>query len=288
MPKAIPTASPYVRAYARDRGVDLSKLAGSGPSGRIVVEDIDRQFSGGTAHGDRHTQVERIRITGLRRKIASRLQGTKQRIPHFSYVEEVDVSELEALRTIANEQAAAGTSRLTLLPFVVQALTVALHEYPRLNARFEDADETLEVHAGVHVGIATQTSAGLMVPVLRHAEALSIQDCAQEISRLASAARSGKITPAELTGSTITVTSLGALGGVVTTPVINSPEVAIIGVNKIATRPLWQNNAFQPRKVMNLSSSFDHRIIDGWDAAAFIQRLRVLLEHPALMFMGRS
>lgn len=280
-----PLASPHVRAYARNRGVQLQGVSGSGKFGRIVIEDIDRQLRAGPAQLRGAAEVERIKITGLRRKIATRLQSTKQRIPHFSYVEEVDVSELEALRRSVNEQGEAGQPRLTLLPFIVQALTIALKEFPRINGRFEDAEEILEVHGGIHVGIATQTQAGLMVPVLRHAEARSIYDCAREIVRLAGLARSGKITTADLTGSTITVTSLGAVGGIVTTPVINSPEVAIIGVNKVATRAVWMHNSFQPRQIMNLSSSFDHRIVDGFDAAAFIQRLRGLLEKPALIFM---
>ncbi len=284
-----PMASPYVRSYARERGVTLESVAGTGTAGRILVEDIDRHLSAGARQtAQRATTVERTKIIGLRRKIANRLQNTKQRIPHFSYVEEVDVTELESARTALNAKGDGSRPKLTVLPFIIRALVVALRDFPRLNARFEDAEELLEVHAGVHVGIAAQTPGGLMVPVLRHAEALSLWDYAAEIRRLADAAKSGKIGSDELSGSTITVTSLGALGGVVTTPVINSPEVAIIGVNKMAIRPVWRDGAFQPRKMMNLSSSFDHRIVDGWEAAEFVQRLRALLECPTLLFVDQQ
>ena len=284
-----PMASPYVRSYARERGVSLESVAGTGSAGRVLAEDVDRHLSADVKTApQRATTVERTKIIGLRRKIANRLQNTKQRIPHFSYVEEVDVTELESARTALNAKGDGSRPKLTVLPFIVRALVVALRDFPKLNARFEDAEELLEVHAGVHVGIAAQTPGGLMVPVLRHAEALSLWDYAGEIRRLADAAKSGKIGSEELSGSTITVTSLGALGGVVTTPVINSPEVAIIGVNKMAIRPVWRDGAFQPRKMMNLSSSFDHRIVDGWEAAEFVQRLRALLECPTLLFVDQQ
>lgn len=289
-PGSRPMASPYVRNYARERKVDLESVTGTGPAGRILVEDIDLYLSGGGVNRgpQRATGVERTKIIGLRRKIASRLQSTKQRIPHFSYVEEIDVTELESVRATLNASGDGSRPKLTMLPFIVRALVVALREYPKMNSRFEDADEVLETYAGVHVGIAVQTPGGLMAPVLRHAEALSLSDYAGEIRRLGDAAKSGKIAADELSGSTITVTSLGAMGGIVSTPVINSPEVAIIGINKIAIRPVWRDGAFQPRKIMNLSSSFDHRIIDGYDAAEFVQRLRSLLECPTLLFVDRQ
>lgn len=285
-----PMASPYVRNYARERKVDLEAVVGRGGGGRILVEDIDLHLSQGSANErlQRATGVERTKIIGLRRKIAQRLQSTKQRIPHFSYVEEVDVTELESVRAALNGKSDGSHPKLTALPFIVRAMVVALRDYPKMNSRFEDTGEVLETYAGVHVGIAAQTPNGLMVPVLRHAEALSLWNCASEIRRLGGAAKSGKIGSDELSGSTITVTSLGAIGGIVSTPVINSPEVAIVGVNKMTIRPIWRDGAFQPRRIMNLSSSFDHRIIDGFDAAEFVQRMRSLLECPALLFVDRK
>ncbi len=286
-----PLAAPAVRAAARDAGVDLRFVTGSGPAGRILREDVEAYLAAG-ARGPmptngliRNSAVEEIKIIGLRRRIAERLQDTVRRIPHFSYVEEVDVTDLEALRTDVNETRKSGRPRLTVLPFLMRALVAALRDHPQINARYDDANDMLHRYGGVHIGIATQTPNGLMVPVVQHAEALTIWDCASEISRLSEAARSGTAKREELTGSTITITSLGALGGIVSTPIINSPEVAIVGVNKIAVRPVWRGAAFEPRKIMNLSSSFDHRIVDGWDAAQFIQKLRSLLEAPAKIFM---
>jgi 2-oxoisovalerate dehydrogenase E2 component (dihydrolipoyl transacylase) len=280
-----------VRAYARDAGVDLRFVKGSGPAGRILREDVDTYLAtadGGSvpAHGlARNTTIEEIKIIGLRRRIAERLQDTMRRIPHFSYIEEVDVTDLEALRADVNETRKSERPRLTLLPFLMRAMVMALRDHPHLNARFEDSSDTLYRYSGVHIGIAVQTPNGLMVPVVQHAEARTIWDCASEVARLSDAARSGTAKREELTGSTITITSLGALGGLASTPLINSPEVAIVGVNKIAIRPVWRGAAFEPRKIMNLSSSFDHRIIDGWDAAQFIQTFRALLEAPAKIFM---
>ena len=290
-PPERPLAAPAVRAYARDVGVDLRFVRGSGPAGRILREDVGAYLA--TANGGpgpvqglaRNTDVEEIKIIGLRRRIAERLQETMRRIPHFSYIEEVDVTDLEALRADVNETRKSGRPRLTVLPFLMRAMVMALRDHPRLNARFEDGSDMLYRYGGVHIGIAVQTPNGLMVPVVQHAEARSIWDCASEVARLGEAARSGTAKREELTGSTITITSLGALGGLASTPVINSPEVAIVGVNKIAVRPVWRGTAFEPRKIMNLSSSFDHRIVDGWDAAQFIQTLRGLLEAPAKIFM---
>ncbi len=286
-----PLAAPAVRAFARDHGIDLRFVKGSGPAGRIQREDVEAHMSRagqGPAPSSglvANTAVEEIKIIGLRRKIAQRMQDTKRRIPHFSYIEEVDVTDLEALRADVNATKKSGRPRLTVLPFLMRALAMALRDYPQMNARFDDETDTLYRHGGVHIGIAVQTPNGLMVTVVQHAEARSIWECASEVQRLSEAARSGSATREELTGSTITITSLGALGGIASTPIINAPEVAIVGVNKIAMRPVWRGSAFEPRKIMNLSSSFDHRIIDGWEAAEFIQHLRSLLETPAKIFM---
>jgi 2-oxoisovalerate dehydrogenase E2 component (dihydrolipoyl transacylase) len=286
-----PLAAPAVRAFARDHGVDLRFVKGSGPAGRILREDVDAYMASAGQAGlpssglMPNAAVEEIRIIGLRRKIAQRMQDTKRRIPHFSYIEEVDVTDLEVLRADVNATKKPGRPRLTVLPFLMRALAMALREYPQMNARFDDETDTLYRHGGAHIGVAVQTPNGLMVTVVQHAEARTIWECAGEVQRLSEAARSGSATREELTGSTITITSLGALGGIASTPIINAPEVAIIGVNKIAMRPVWRGAAFEPRKIMNLSSSFDHRIIDGWEAAEFIQHLRSLLETPAKIFM---
>lgn len=288
-----PIASPAVRRRAREAGVDLRFLRGSGPAGRILHEDLDAFLrSGGIPAGPAvgriaDTRVEEVRVTGLRRRIAERMAEAKRRVAHFSYVEEVDVTALEELRAALNAGAAGGNRpHLTLLPLLIQALVRAVADFPQMNAHYDDAAEVIRRYGGVHVGIATQTPSGLMVPVLRHAEARDLWDCAAEARRLAEAARQGLATREELGGSTITITSLGALGGIASTPVVNLPEVAIIGVNRIAVRPVWQGGGVVPRKMMNLSSSFDHRVVDGFDAAAFIQRIKALLETPALIFLG--
>ena len=210
---------------------------------------------------------------------------SSSRIPHITYVEEVDVTGVEELRETLNKRKRKDQPRLTLLPFLMRTMVRAIADQPKLNALFDDKEGVIHQHAGVHIGIAAQTPAGLMVPVVKHAEALDVWDCAAEVARLAEAARGGTATREELSGSTITITSLGAMGGLVTTPIINHPEVAIIGVNKIMMRPVWDGSAFIPRKLMNLSSSFDHRVVDGWDAAMFVQRIKALLETPALIFM---
>ncbi len=223
-------------------------------------------------------------MVGLRRRIAEKMALAKASIPHITYVEEVDVTALEELRTALNREKR-DRPKLTLLPFLMRAMVKAIAEHPKVNALYDDEAGIVHQHGGVHIGIATQTPAGLMVPVVRHAEARDLFDCAAEVARLAEAARSGSASREELSGSTITITSLGALGGIVTTPVINHPEVAIVGVNKIAVRPMWDGSQFVPRKMMNLSSAFDHRIVDGWDAAQFVQRVKTLLETPALIFI---
>jgi 2-oxoisovalerate dehydrogenase E2 component (dihydrolipoyl transacylase) len=283
-----PLAAPAVRLRAREAGVDLRQVSGSGPAGRITHQDLDAFIAGPqkSAASARvpNTQIKEIKITGLRRMIAEKVSTASSHIPHFTYVEEVDVTALEALREKLNTQPLK-KPKLTLLPFLMLAMVRAIGEQPQFNARFDEDAGVLHQHGGVHVGIATQTAGGLAVPVVRHVENRSLRDCATEVARLAEAARGGTATRDELTGSTITITSLGALGGVSTTPVINHPEVAIVGVNKIMMRPQWDGVAFVPRKMMNLSSSFDHRIIDGWDAALFVQRIKALLETPALIFI---
>ena len=285
-----PLASPAVRLRAREAGVDLRQVAGSGPASRISHEDLDAFIARGPqaarpAGLAADMSVQEVRLVGLRRRIAEKMARAKQRIPHITYVEEIDVTALEALRAAMNEDRRADRPKLTLMPFLMKALVKAVREQPQMNAIFDDDAGVVHQHGGVHIGMATQTRSGLMVAVVRHAEARDLWDCAAEANRLAEAARSGAATREELTGSTITISSLGALGGVVSTPVINYPEVAIIGVNKIMTRPVWDGAAFAPRKMMNLSSSFDHRVIDGWDAATFIQRVKALLETPAMIFV---
>jgi 2-oxoisovalerate dehydrogenase E2 component (dihydrolipoyl transacylase) len=285
-----PVAAPAVRLRAREAGVDLRQVPGTGPAGRITHEDLDAFFAHGPGIArapalQPRSAVEDIKLVGLRRKIAEKMSIANARIPHITYVEEVDVTELEELRARLNVQKRHDQPKLTLLPFLMRAMVRAIVEQPNLNALFDDEAGVVHQHAGVHIGIAAQTPAGLMVPVVRHAEALDLWGCGAEVSRLAEAAKSGTATRDELSGSTITITSLGAMGGVVTTPIINHPEVAIIGVNKVMVRPIWDGSAFVPRKMMNLSSSFDHRVVDGFDAALFVQRIKTLLETPALIFM---
>lgn len=285
-----PLASPAVRLRAREAGVDLAYVRGTGPAGRISHEDLDLYITGRGAPVKApglvaNTAIDDIKVVGIRRLIATRMQEAKRRIPHFAYVEETDVSELEDLRAKLNAAKAGTRPKLTLLPFVIRAMVNAIKRFPMVNARFDDEAEIIHRHGGVHAGIATQTPTGLMVPVIRHVEARDLWDCAAELKRVTEAARNGTATREELTGSTITVTSLGPLGGIVSTPVINAPEVAIVGVNKIAIRPVWINGAFLPRKIMNLSSSFDHRVVDGHDAASFIQAVKEGLETPASLFL---
>jgi 2-oxoisovalerate dehydrogenase E2 component (dihydrolipoyl transacylase) len=285
-----PLASPAVRLRARETGVDLRQVQGSGPAGRITHEDLDSFIARGpdTAKAPAHrvqTAVEEIKLTGLRRKIAAKMSAARDHIPHITYVEEVDVTALEELRATLNRQRPQDQAKLTLLPFLMRAMVRAVAEQPRLNAHFDDEAGVLRQSAGVHIGIAVQAPAGLMVPVVKHAEALDLWASAAEVARLSGAARAGTAARDELSGSTITISSLGAMGGIVSTPIINYPEVAIVGVNKIAVRPVWDGSTFIPRKMMNLSSSFDHRVIDGWEAAVFVQRIKALLETPALIFM---
>jgi 2-oxoisovalerate dehydrogenase E2 component (dihydrolipoyl transacylase) len=289
-----PIASPAVRRKAWEVGIDLQFVQGSGPAGRILHEDLDAYVafrttgpgggSAGSLYAQRHGE-EAIPVIGLRRKIAQKMQDAKRRIPHFSYVEEVDVTELEALRARLNAKHGKTRGKLTVLPLLVRAVVLAVRDFPMMNARFDDDAGVVTRHAPVHLGVAAQTDNGLMVPVIRHAESRDLWATAAEITRLADAARSGKATREELAGSTITISSLGALGGIVTTPVINHPEVAIIGVNRIVERPMIHGGLIVARKMMNLSSSFDHRVVDGMDAAEFVQAIRALLEAPAMLFV---
>jgi 2-oxoisovalerate dehydrogenase E2 component (dihydrolipoyl transacylase) len=293
-PGESPTASPAVRRRADELGVKLQYLRGSGPEGRIMHADLDAliaddssalNFGPSKAGYAARSGAEDIPVIGMRRQIAERMQLSKRHIPHFAYVEEVDVTELEKLRQHLNSVKTAEQPKLTLLPFIVRALVNVLPDYPQINATYDDEAGVVHQHAPVHVGIAAQTPKGLMVPVVRNAEARDPWDVATEIARLATAAREGKATRDELTGGTITVTSLGPLGGVVTTPIINRPEVAIVGPNKITDRLVLQNGQVVTRKMMNLSSSFDHRVVDGYAAAEFIQKIKAMLEHPATLFL---
>lgn len=278
-------ASPAVRARARALSIDLATILGSGPEGRIEHADLDKLLTRATpaamappaiAHSEPGS--EDIKIFGLRRRIAERMVESTRRIPHFTYVEEVDVTELEELRQSLNVDQS--RTHLTLLPFLIVGIVTAIFRHPAINSHFDDVSGIARRFKSVHVGIATQTSRGLMVPVIRNAEAMDLWQIAAEIARLSEEARAGKSKPNELSGSTITVTSLGALGGIMATPIINPPEVAIIGVNRIVERVVVIDGAIAIRKVMNLSSSFDHRIIDGHEAAAFVAEVRRFLEHP--------
>ncbi|BCH22131.1 dihydrolipoamide acetyltransferase family protein [Mesorhizobium sp. L-8-3] len=286
-----PLASPAVRLRAKEAGIDLRQVPGTGPAGRIGHDDLDAflrqgpQTARAPARLAENNSVEEIKMVGMRRRIAEKMALAKTRIPHITYIEEVDVTALEELRATLNKDKRQDRPKLTLLPFLMRAMVKAIAEQPGINALFDDEAGIVYRHGGVHIGIAAQTPSGLVVPVVKHAEARDIWDCGTEVNRLAEAAKAGTATREELTGSTITITSLGAMGGVATTPVINHPEVAIVGVNKIMVRPVWDGSSFIPRKMMNLSSSFDHRVVDGWDAAVFVQRLKTLLEAPALIFV---
>jgi 2-oxoisovalerate dehydrogenase E2 component (dihydrolipoyl transacylase) len=293
--------SPAIRRRAKEAGIDLDCVPGTGPGGRITREDFDRfREQGGasaapptTAKVEAQTAIrssrsgtEEIKVIGLRRLIAQRMADAKRNIPHFAYVEEVDVTELEALRRHLNDRRTDGAPSLTYLPFIVLALARVLEQFPQCNAVYDAERNVIVRHRPVHAGVATQTPDGLKVPVVRHAESRGLWDLAGEVRRVSEAARDGSARKEELTGSTITVTSLGKLGGIVSTPVINAPEVAIVGVNKAVERPVVAGGAITVRRIMNLSSSFDHRFVDGFDAAAMIQALKERLEHPATIFIA--
>ena len=291
-----PLASPAVRDRARSLGVELQFVPGSGPAGRIEHGDLDAYVASGgrgsSASGSSTASTyapaegtTETRIIGLRRKIAEKMAESVRRIPHITYVEEIDVTALEELRAHLNATKKPDQPKLNVLPFLARAMVVALRDQPTINSHYDDEGGVLTTHAAVHLGIAAQTPNGLMVPVVRHAEARDPYDTAAEIARVSGAAKSGKATREELSGSTITITSLGTLGGVVHTPIINHPEVAIVGPNKIQERVVVKDGQMVVRKMMNLSSSFDHRIVDGHDAAVFVQRIKNLLEHPATLWM---
>lgn len=291
-----PLASPAVRRRAWDLGIELRYVPATGPGGRILQADLDAyaaaggkaQPVGGTAGGSsyaRRTGEQQVPIMGLRRKIAQKMQQSWSTIPHITYVEEIDVTEVEALRAKLNERWAKERGKLTLLPLLARAVVLAARDFPQMNARFDDQANIVTRYEGVQLGIATQSEVGLSVPVVAHAESLDLWQTATEIARLATAVRVGKATREELSGSTITISSLGAVGGVVSTPIINHPEVAIVGVNRIIERPMFREGQVVARKLMNLSSSFDHRIVDGMDAAEFVQAIRTRLETPALLFV---
>ena len=292
--KAKVMTSPSIRARAREAGIDLTRVPGSGPKGRILKSDLEAFVAaGGKAPGaappapalQRLSGAAEIKVIGLRRKIAERMAASAREIPHFSYVEEVDVTELESLREHLNAKRAQGRPGLTPLAFLGMALVRVLREHPQCNAHYDSERNLLIQHQAVHLGIATQTADGLKVPVVRHAEARDLDNLADEIRRVSAAARDNTAKREELSGSTITITSLGRLGGIVSTPIINQPEVGIIGVNRMAQRPVVVGGRVEVRTMMNLSSSFDHRFVDGYQAAAMIQGLKELLERPALIFM---
>ena len=303
-------STPAVRKRARDLGIDLAHVPGTGPQGRVRGVDLNAFI----AHSARAPapasepaqtaasappprtvlpslvtgteEFDEVPVIGLRRKIAERMQDTKRRIPHFSYVEEVDVTALEQMRTSLNRKFEGKRAKLTLLPFLIRALAETLPDFPHLNALFDDSAGVVRYYRAFQAGIATQTPKGLVVTVLRDAQDKDLWTIAEELSRLSELARSGRAAAGDLSGSTLTITSLGAMGGIATTPVINSPEVAIVGVNKVVERPVVTRGSIGIAKMMNLSSSFDHRVVDGWDAASFIQQIRALLEEPSLLLVG--
>ncbi len=288
--------SPAIRRRAKEAGIDLRDVPATGPGGRVTRTDFDGFLESGTqprAGRDRATGpparadagAKEIKVIGLRRIIAERLAQAAREIPHFTYVEEIDITEVEALRRHLNDKLGDPTLRLTLLPFLGMALIRATREFPQCNATYDKERNVILQHNAVHLGIATQTPDGLKVPVVHHADALSLEELGAAIRRVTAAARDNSIGKAGLTGSTITITSLGKLGGIASTPVINLPEVGIIGVNRAVERPVVIGGQVAIRLMMNLSSSFDHRFVDGYDAAAMIQRLKEMLEHPATIFL---
>ena len=286
-------ASPAIRRRAREAGVDLSQVRGSGPAGRVRHADLDAYIAADGAvtgaapssYSTKRTDVTEVKVVGLRRKIAEQMTISKSTIPHFSYFEEVDVTELEALRQALNASREESQPKLTYLPFIMLALSRIMPEHPECNANYDDQGGVVARHGAVHIGIATQTDRGLYVPVVKHVEAMDAWQAAAEMQRVASAARDGTASLEDLTGSTFTITSLGRDGGLGATPIINHPEVAILGVHKARDMPVVRDGQIVVRRIMNLSSSFDHRVVDGADGAALVQHLRRMLEHPALIFM---
>ena len=285
-----PLASPAVRRRAREAGIDLSQVSGTGPAGRISHDDMDTFISGGgrlaaVQSGAKMTGVEEVPVIGLRRKIAEKMATSKRSAAHFSYFEEVDITALESLRQHLNSTRAENQPKLTYLPFIIQGLIRAVRKFPQCNALYDEEKGIVFRHQAVHVGISTQTEDGLMVPVIKHAEARDVWDTANELVRVTTSAREKTATIDELTGSTITITSLGAMGGLGATPIINHPEVSIVSIHAARDRAVVREGEIVVRKMMNLTSSFDHRIIDGYDGALLIQELKSMLEHPATIFM---
>jgi len=280
-----PQAGPSVRKRAKEAGVSLQDITGTGPAGRITHEDMDKFLAPVPSVQSQKVEVKQIKITGMRRKIAEKMALSKSRIPHITIVEEVDMTDLEDLRGKLNAKYKDSRAKLTILPFMMRAIVEAVRAQPEINAHFDDAANVVSQYSDIHIGVATQTAAGLSVPVVKNVQTLALWDSAQNMSQLSELARNGKATRDDLTGSTITITSLGALGAIASTPIINHPEVAIVGINKMAMRPMWDGQQFQPRNMMNISCSFDHRVIDGYDAALFVQKLKTLLETPAMMFI---
>ena len=281
------TASPAVRQRAKELGVELTDVKAAG--GHVRHADLDAFLAYGSGQGYRASHIsarrddENVKVIGMRRRIADNMAASKRHIPHFTYVEEIDVTAIEAMRADLNANRGA-RPKLTMLPLLIVAICKTIPQFPMINARYDDENGVVTRHGAVHLGMATQTDAGLMVPVIRDAQDRNIWQLATEIARLADAARSGSAKSEELSGSTLTVTSLGPLGGIVTTPVINRPEVAIIGPNKIVERPMFVGDTIEARKLMNLSISCDHRVVDGWDAANYVQALKKLMETPVLLF----
>ena len=285
-----PLASPAVRRRAREAGVDLAQVPGTGPAGRISHDDLDSFISGGgrlaaVQSGVKMTGVEEVPVIGLRRKIAEKMAISKRSAAHFSYFEEVDVTELESLRQHLNSTRAENQPKLTYISFIIQGLIKALKKFPQCNAIYDEEKNVVLRHQAVHVGISTQTEDGLMVPVIKHAEARDVWDTANELIRVTSSAREKTATVDELTGSTITITSLGAMGGLGATPIINHPEVSIVSIHAARDRAVVREGEIIIRRMMNLTASFDHRIIDGYDGALLIQELKSILEYPATIFM---
>ena len=286
-------ASPAVRKRARENDVDLSNVRGSGPAGRIRHADLDAFIAAGgavsgappMAYSLKRTEVTPVKVVGLRRKISEQMSLSKSRIPHFSYFEEVDITELENLRQILNSTRDETQPKLTYLPFIMLALAKIMPDHPECNAHFDDEAGVVNRNAAVNLGIATQTDRGLYVPVVKHVESMDIWKTASEMQRVSGSARDGSASLDELTGSTFTITSLGREGGLGATPIINHPEVAILGVHKAREMPVARNGAIVIRRIMNLSSAFDHRVVDGADGASLIQHLKRMLENPALIFM---
>ncbi|MBN1853653.1 MAG: 2-oxo acid dehydrogenase subunit E2 [Pirellulales bacterium] len=289
-PPSRPLASPAVRRRAREKGVDLALVAGTGRGSRVTDADIENYLRvGGNAHGRtgriKRTGTTEIHLAGVRRRIAEKMSISKRHIPHFSYTEQVDITELSELRAFLNEHRTSDEPRLTYLPFVMLSLVKAFVKLPEINSLYDEEREVVTRYEAVHLGIATQTDRGLYVPVVRHVEAMDLREAARELRRVTQATRHNTIRREELTGSTFTITNLGQVGGLAATPIINHPEVGILGIHKATDRPVVRNGQIAIRYVVNLSASFDHRVIDGMVGVSLIQRLKDYLEHPALIFL---